>query len=57
MNPVITVTEVHSENSSDLGKQRFFELLAELGVSKPRLKILPLFQIGAEAERSGAYES
>ena len=57
LNPVITVTEVHAENSSDLGKQRFFELLAQLGVAKPRLKVLPLFQIGAEADRSSAYES
>jgi MoaA/NifB/PqqE/SkfB family radical SAM enzyme len=57
LNPVITVTEVHAENGSDPGKQRFFELLTELGVAKPRLKILPLFQMGAEAERGGAYES
>jgi sulfatase maturation enzyme AslB (radical SAM superfamily) len=57
LNPVITVTEVHADNSSDSGKARFFELLAELGVSKPRLKSLPLFQIGAEAERGQAYES
>lgn len=57
LNPVITVTEVHSDNSSDAGKQRFFDLLAELGVSRPRLKILPVFQIGAEAGRGRAYES
>ena len=57
LNPVITVTEVHRHNSSDTGKQRFFELLEALGVSKPRLKVLPVFQIGAEADRSGAYES
>jgi sulfatase maturation enzyme AslB (radical SAM superfamily) len=57
LNPVITVTEVHSENSSDPGKQRFFELLRGLGVEKPRLKVLPVFQIGAEAERGGAYQS
>ena len=56
LNPVITVTEVHAENSSNSGKQKFFDLLRDLGVEKPRLKILPVFQIGAEAERSGAYE-
>lgn len=56
LNPVITVTEVHDENGSVTGKQRFFELLNELGISKPRLKILPVFQIGAEAERGGAYQ-
>jgi len=57
LNPVITVTKVHNENGSDEGKQRFFDLLGELGISRPRLKILPVFQMGAEAERSGAYQS
>ncbi|MGB6847739.1 MAG: radical SAM protein [Thermoanaerobaculia bacterium] len=57
LNPVITVTEVHDENGSVEGKQRFLDLLRELGVVKPRLKILPVFHIGAEAERGGAYES
>jgi sulfatase maturation enzyme AslB (radical SAM superfamily) len=56
LNPVITVTEVLSENGTVTGKERFFELLRELGIAKPRLKILPVFQIGAEAERGGTYE-
>ena len=57
INPVITVTEVHDENGTLQGKERFFKLLHELGIAKPRLKILPVFSIGAEAERGGAYES
>jgi len=57
LNPVITVTEVYEDNGSASGKERFFELLRDLGVAKPRLKVLPVFQIGAEAERSGAYEA
>ncbi len=57
LNPVITVTEVHDDNGSVRGKERFFQLLRELGIAKPRLKILPVFQIGAEVERGGAYES
>ncbi len=57
LDPVLTVTEVHEENASDEGKARFFELLRGLGITKPRLKVLPIFQIGAEAERGGAYES
>ncbi len=57
LNPVITVTEVHGESSTPEGKRRFFQLLRELGIGKPRLKILPVFHIGAEAERGGAYES
>ncbi|MDX1643621.1 MAG: radical SAM protein [Thermoanaerobaculia bacterium] len=57
LNPVITVTEVHEANASIEGRERFFALLADLGLERPRLKILPLFKIGAEAERGGAYES
>lgn len=57
LNPVMTVTEVHRENASDSGRTRFLELLRERGLEHPRLKVLPVFQIGAEAERSKAYES
>lgn len=57
LNPVITVTEVHERNSTHEGKQRFFDLLRQLGIERPRLKILPVFHIGAEAVRGGAYES
>ncbi|MEM8931261.1 MAG: radical SAM protein [Acidobacteriota bacterium] len=57
LNPVMTVTEVHAGNASREGRQRFLELLQELGIERPRLKILPVFHIGAEADRSGAYES
>jgi MoaA/NifB/PqqE/SkfB family radical SAM enzyme len=57
LNPVITVTEVCREASTDSGKERFFALLRSLGIERPRLKILPLFQIGAEAERGGTYQS
>lgn len=57
LNPVITVTEACADAATDAGKARFFELLRELGIERPRLKILPVFRIGAEAERTGAYES
>lgn len=57
LNPVITVTEVCREATTDTGKERFFALLRSMGIERPRLKILPVFQIGAEAERGGAYES
>lgn len=57
LNPVITVTEVYESNSTDEGRTRFLELLAQRGIERPRLKILPVFRMGAEAERTGAYES
>ena len=57
LNPVVTVTEVRDENASAHGKARFFALLRGLGAEKPRLKVMPVFRLGAEAERTGAYES
>ena len=57
LNPVITVTEVSEGTAGDTGKELFFGLLRSLGIERPRLKILPVFHIGAEAERGGAYES
>ncbi len=57
LNPVITVTEVCRDATTDEGKKRFFALLRSLGIERPRLKVLPIFQIGAEAERGGTYES
>jgi sulfatase maturation enzyme AslB (radical SAM superfamily) len=57
LNPVLTVTEVWGENSTPEGKERFFGLLRSAGIDRPRLKVLPVFRIGAEAERGGAYES
>ena len=57
LNPVLTVTEVYDDNASAAGKERFFDLLRDAGIDKPRLKVLPIFHIGAEAERGGAYES
>jgi MoaA/NifB/PqqE/SkfB family radical SAM enzyme len=56
LNPVVTATELDEGNASEAGKERFFALLRSLGIDKPRLKLLPLFRIGAEAERGGAYE-
>jgi sulfatase maturation enzyme AslB (radical SAM superfamily) len=55
INPVLTVTEVCESISAADGKQRFFELLGDMGIDKPRLKVLPVFHIGAEVERGGAY--
>lgn len=57
LDPVLTVTEVHADNATAGGKRRFFSLLRSLGIAKPRLKVLPVFHLGAEAERAGAYAS
>jgi len=55
LSPVVTVTEVCEGAGGRDGRERFLELLKGLGVERPRLKILPLFRIGAEAARGGPY--
>jgi AdoMet-dependent heme synthase len=54
--PVVTATAVDEAAAGEL-VDRFFTLLRSLGIARPRLKVLPLFRIGAEAERGGAYAS
>jgi sulfatase maturation enzyme AslB (radical SAM superfamily) len=56
LNPVVTVTEVNERSSTPEGKQRFLDLLRGVGIERPRLKVLPVFHVGSEAARGGAYE-
>ncbi|MGH9441108.1 MAG: radical SAM protein [Thermoanaerobaculia bacterium] len=56
-NPVITVTEVCDDAASAAGRAKFLEFLRSIGLSRPRLKVLSLFRIGAEENRLRAYES
>ena len=55
INPVITVTEAADGVRGDEGRARFLELIRSIGFTKPRLKVLPLFRIGAEEKRTRAY--
>jgi MoaA/NifB/PqqE/SkfB family radical SAM enzyme len=57
INPVITVTEAADGVGSDEGRERFLQLIRSFGFAKPRLKVLPLFRIGAEVERMRGYEA
>jgi MoaA/NifB/PqqE/SkfB family radical SAM enzyme len=57
INPVITVTEAADGVASSEGRKRFLDLVRSFGFDKPRLKVLPLFRIGAEETRTRAYES
>jgi len=56
INPAITVTEAAEGVGSAEGRARFLDLIRSFGFTKPRLKVLPLFRIGAEAARTRAYE-
>jgi len=55
INPVITVTEAAGEMASGHGRARFLARLRELGLDRPRLKMLPLWRLGAEALRTRGY--
>ena len=55
LNPVITVTETALGIRSDSGRSQFLELIRSWGFSRPRLKVLPLFRLGAEQTRTGGY--
>jgi sulfatase maturation enzyme AslB (radical SAM superfamily) len=54
--PVVTVTAACDGAASGEGRTRLLGLLRQHGIEKPRLKILPLFRIGAEVRRSRPYE-
>jgi len=55
LNPVLTVTELAEGIASPSGRERFLEQLRRLGISKPRLKVLSLFRMGAEQRRERGY--
>ena len=55
LNPVITVTEACGEAATRKGRTKFLEFLTSVGLHKPRLKVLPLIRLGAEASRERAY--
>ena len=48
INPVITVTEAAEGIGAADGRTRFLDLIRSMGFPRPRLKVLPLFRIGAE---------
>ena len=56
LNPVVTVTEACEDAASAPGRERLLAWMRGIGLSRPRLKILSLFRIGAEAERLRAYD-
>lgn len=56
INPVITVTTAAEGVESGEGRTRFLDLIRGFGFARPRLKVLPLFRIGAEETRTRAYE-
>jgi molybdenum cofactor biosynthesis enzyme MoaA len=56
LNPVITVTTAAEGVASAEGRMRFLDVIRGFGFDRPRLKVLSLFRIGAEEQRTRAYE-
>jgi MoaA/NifB/PqqE/SkfB family radical SAM enzyme len=56
IHPVVTVTEACEEAANAEGRARLLDWMRSIGLSRPRLKILSLFRIGAEASRARGYE-
>jgi AdoMet-dependent heme synthase len=55
LNPVVTFTEACEGALSADGRARLLGFLRECGLERPRLKVMPLLRLGAEATRSRAY--
>ncbi len=53
--PAVAVTEVHEGMGAPEARLAFLELLRGLGCRSPRVKFLPVFRLGAQAERLGGY--
>lgn len=55
LNPVVTVTEACEGALSGRGRARLLDFLRRCGLEQPRLKVMPLLRLGAEATRTRAY--
>lgn len=53
--PAVAVTEVHEGMGAPETRLAFLALLRSLGCRSPRVKFLPVFRLGAQAERLGGY--
>jgi len=54
--PIITMTRTWDLSDDESILSQFRRVLAEHGCNRPRLKVLPRLQIGAEAERTAGYD-
>ena len=55
VNPVFTVTTVHVKYVGEGGATRFLDWLRSIGFERPRVKLIPPFQLGRESQRTSAY--
>jgi len=56
LDPVVTVTEAAPGSEGEGGRARFLAWMREIGLARPRLKVLSVFRLGAETARARGYE-
>lgn len=56
LNPVVTLTEACEGAGTRAGRTRLLEFLRGIGLRQPRLKVMPLLRLGAEAVRTRGYD-
>ena len=54
--PIVTATEISVLNGTTGLYERFRDFLAGLGIDRPRVKIMPVFDLGRQASRDGNRE-
>jgi MoaA/NifB/PqqE/SkfB family radical SAM enzyme len=54
--PIVTATQTTDDDPLEL-RERYLRMLREAGLRRPRLKLLPLFRLGRESERTRGYEA
>jgi molybdenum cofactor biosynthesis enzyme MoaA len=54
--PIVTVTQKSDEDPRSI-RERYLELLRAAGVTRPRLKMVPMFQLGREVRRTRGYRA
>ena len=57
LNPVVTVSEAMDQAGAAASREHFLRVLKDLGLDRPRLKVMPLLRLGAEESRTRGYAS
>jgi MoaA/NifB/PqqE/SkfB family radical SAM enzyme len=57
LNPILTVARTWDDAEDGETRERFHDLLRARGIGRPRVKVLPLFLLGRETERTRGYDT
>jgi hypothetical protein len=54
--PIVTVAQTWDDADDGAMRTRFHDTLRDVGLARPRVKVLPMFRVGREAERTRGYD-